>query len=469
MGNKVDFGQQVLRRFCEAAPLAVMAQQTLEQLFAVQPLDDLFAAHAEVQYTRTLTFGACVGLMGEVVLRFQPSVRRAHAPHAADLGVTLQAVYDKLAGIEPGVCAALVRASAARARAVHLALGTPPREPLRGHRIRIVDANHLAATHRRVKALRKLSPGPRPGFGVVVYEPGLDLPIAVLPCEDAYVQERALHTEVLTLVAAGDCWLGDRAFCTAFFLGGLAARRAVFLVREHANAPVRVTSPRRHLGTSATGEVFEEAAVVTCLDGTDLVVRRLLVRLTAATRDGDRELVLLTTVDADIADAVMLADLYHTRWRIETAFQRLAELLRTEIDTLGYPRAALFGFAVGLVAYMLVSVVQGALAAAHGAAVVDELSWYQVTTEVQTTHGGMVVAVPDEVWAPYRTMDASTFAACLLALAAVVPMPRYRKARARTKTTKEKAVAPRTVRTRYRGRPHVSTFRILHGLPQRSS
>jgi hypothetical protein len=47
-------------------------------------------------------------------------------------------------------------------------------------------------------------------------------------------------------------------------------------------------------------------------------VRRLIVALAQPTRDGDRELVLLTTVPAGAAGAVALADLYPTRWRIET-------------------------------------------------------------------------------------------------------------------------------------------------------
>ena len=42
--------------------------------------------------------------------------------------------------------------------------------------------------------------------------------------------------------------------------------------------------------------------------------------------------------------ALTVAQLYLKRWRIETAFQRLAQDFNTEIHTLGYPCAALFGF-----------------------------------------------------------------------------------------------------------------------------
>jgi len=46
-----------------------------------------------------------------------------------------------------------------------------------------------------------------------------------------------------------------------------------------------------------------------------------------------------------------VAELYQKRWTIEIAFHELALNLEGEIETLGYPRAALFGFCVALVCY----------------------------------------------------------------------------------------------------------------------
>ena len=40
-------------------------------------------------------------------------------------------------------------------------------------------------------------------------------------------------------------------------------------------------------------------------------------------------------------------------WKIETAFQKLEKHLYSEINTLGYPQAALFGFCLALVALNL--------------------------------------------------------------------------------------------------------------------
>ena len=58
--------------------------------------------------------------------------------------------------------------------------------------------------------------------------------------------------------------------------------------------------------------------------------------------------------------------LYRKRWTIETAFQELEATLDGEINTLGYPKAALFAFCVALVSYNLMSVIKAALRTVHG-------------------------------------------------------------------------------------------------------
>jgi IS4 transposase len=72
------------------------------------------------------------------------------------------------------------------------------------------------------------------------------------------------------------------------------------------------------------------------------------------------EIHLLTNLPEKDADAVKVASLYADRWTIEHAFEHLTEDLRCEIDTLAYPRAALFGFCVAVMAYNAVSAVRSA-------------------------------------------------------------------------------------------------------------
>ena len=56
-----------------------------------------------------------------------------------------------------------------------------------------------------------------------------------------------------------------------------------------------------------------------------------------------------------------LAQLYGKRWTLETAFAELTCHLCCEVNTLGYPKAALFGFCVAVAAYNALAVVKAAL------------------------------------------------------------------------------------------------------------
>jgi hypothetical protein len=123
-----------------------------------------------------------------------------------------------------------------------------------------------------------------------------------------------------------------------------------------------------------------------------------------------------------------VARLYRKRWRVETAFQHLAQDLNTEINTLGYPRAALFGFCIGLVAYNILAVLKAALRRVHGAtAIATQLSGYYVADEVSGTYRGMMSAIPPPEWQIFRQLTVPDLAAVLITLAGKVRLARFRK------------------------------------------
>ena len=105
------------------------------------------------------------------------------------------------------------------------------------------------------------------------------------------------------------------------------------------------------------------------------------------------------------ADAVTVAELYRRRWTIETAFQELEATLNGEINTLGYPKAALFAFCVALVAYNVLSTLKAALRSVHGEEVADEVSGYYVADEIAGTHRGMMIAIPKDEWVVFHEMS----------------------------------------------------------------
>jgi IS4 transposase len=449
------FGE-VLDRFAEQSPTTVMFRAALENAVTPDLVDDVFAKNAKRQYYKELLFSAVVNLLVLVATGIRRSVNDAYRAKQAEFTVSVTAVYDKLQGVETEVSRQLVRQTALRMAEVVDRLGRRARL-LAGYRVKIIDGNHLAATEHRIEELRYLGSGPLPGLALVVLEPDRMLATDVFPCEDAYAQERSLLGQVLVTVEAKDLWIADRNFCTTGFLFGIAARRAKFLIRQHGSTLVyELVGRRRKIGRCPTGTLYQQRVQLFDGDGPSMEVRRITVRLDQPTRDGEREVHLLTNLPARHATARVVADLYLKRWTVENAFQELDQALESEITTLGYPKAALLSFCVALVAYNAISVVKTALHAVHGAkAERQDLSGYYLAGELAATYHGMVIAVTQREWRRrFGSVTAAELARVLRALAAKASPDRFRKNRRGPKK-------PRPPRSSGKIRHHVSTARIL--------
>jgi IS4 transposase len=446
----------VLRRFMEEAPVCVAVRATLERLLRPEWLDALFHRSACHQYEEKLLFSTAARLMGEVVCGSRRSVHEAYQ-HADEVGVSLTAVYNKLNKLESQIVAALVHDSAVEVGRVleHMPLPAPL---LEGYELRIVDGNHLAATEHRLKELRASRSGPLPGQSLVVLDPRRKLMRDLVPCEDGHAQERSLVKHLLALVAAGEVWMADRNFCTTAMLRGIIDRKAFFLIRQHASTlHWEPLGPWRRCGRTDAGRIFEQPVRVRLDEATDtwVTVRRVKLELNTPTRDGEREIVLLSNLPPQAASAAKPALLYRDRWQIEGAFGELTASLRCEINTLGYPRAALFAFGLAVLAYNAVSLVKTAMAAAHGQEEIERtISFYQLAREMAVTMRGMEVAVVPEQWEIFRAMSPRRFAQALVSLAKRMNLRRYRKHPRGPKK-------PRPPRTHGRRIKHVSTARIL--------
>jgi hypothetical protein len=449
---------ECFEKFIDRSPVSVMVRGTLERVFDPKKLERVFTDNTLLQYTRELTFAQCVGLMSDVVFRIAPSVGAWYRGHREELTVTRQAVYDKLKRLELPIAAGLVAYAGRELGACLRQMPSPPPPLLPGYRVRVLDGNHLAGTEHRVLELRRYRAAALPGHALVFYDPQWDVATDVIPCEDAYAQERTLLPEVVPMVAAQDCIVADRNFCTTGFLFGVARRGAFFVIRQHgSNVVGQLQGQRRRVGQDARGQaLYEQAVCLTEADtGATLVVRRITVELHTPTRQGETELHILTNLPLVDVPAQQISALYADRWTIETAFQHLTVDLACEVDTLGYPKAALFGFCVALVAYNVVALVKGALRAAHGAVYVEEqLSMYYLTLEVAQVAAGMEIALGAEPWAIFRQMSGAEFAATLMAVAKRLDTEKY---------TKHKRGPKKQPSTKLSGKrhSHVSTARIL--------
>jgi hypothetical protein len=206
---------------------------------------------------------------------------------------------------------------------------------------------------------------------------------------------------VLTTTEEADLLLADRNFCTTEFLFGLARRRACFIIRQHATTlwGKELLGKRRRSGRGERGVVYEQTLrILDPLSGEHLLLRRITIVLDKLTVDGDTEIHLLTNLPRRFG-AVRIAAAYLERWRVENAFQEIEQALRGEVNTLGYPQAALLAFGIALVIYNVIAVVKGALHSQHGeAAAFEKLSGYCLASEIAAVYAGMMIAIPPAEW-----------------------------------------------------------------------
>jgi IS4 transposase len=447
--------KQILDRFVERCPAVVLVRATLERLLRPERLDQIFVASAHRQYTKQLLFSQLVALMAAVATRTHASVHSAYLAMKDRLGVSPAALYDKLNLLELGISQALVRETAADAAKVIDAMPAAGNEVLPGLEVFYLDGNHLASTEHRVAELRTTREGPLPGQSLALLDAQRGLIVDWIPCEDGHTQERALLPELLERIRAGIVIVADRNFCTSKFFFGLAARGAYFVIRQHASTLTwKLRGKRRRAGRIATGMVYEQGMELH-FEGYTLSVRRVTLVLDKPTESGDTEIHIVTNLWPELATAQQVAQAYGTRWTVEGAFQTLTDVLRCEVETLGYPRAALFSFATAVLAYNTYAVVQASLRAAHGAEVIKEkLSDYHLMSDVAATYVGMDIAVPEECWESYRAMPVGSFAKAMMKLAHRVKLARYPKKKRGPKK-------PQPRKKSGRRNHHISTARLL--------
>jgi hypothetical protein len=445
---------QVFERFVEQTPFAVMARSLLERTLPPEALEALFKEKADSQYTRELTFSSVVDLMGQVVTSAFPSVRAAYLNKSFDISVSLTSLYNKLQGIEGEVSAELVAHSGRQLQPLIREIGGTLPEPVPGYEMHVLDGNCIAATEHRLGETRDNSAAPLPGKSLCVFKPAYQLVTNIVLCEDGHAQERSLVDPILELVKKGTLWVADRNFCFQRFLLGIAKKLGFYIIREHAGLNYKVVSKLRKRGQSDSGVILEQTIVIEEEDGTKYFVRRIVVKLEKPTEDGDCELAILTNLP-DKVSAVEVSEAYRKRWTIEAGFLDLTTTLNCEINTLCYPRAALFVFCVAVMAYNLQSAIKGVMRSVHGAEKVEnDLSRYFMSDEIGQVYRGMMVALPPEEWAIFRDMSFKDYVAFLKRLAQNVDFERYPKAkRGPKKRPPKRHYDPE--------HPHVSVAKIL--------
>jgi IS4 transposase len=441
----------VLERFEQQAPASVMARVALEHALPREWIDTVFEEHRQRQYARELLFSTVIEAVTLVSLGLRPSLHAA-ARTLETLPVSVSALYDKVNRTEPAILRALVRGSAERLGPVAAGWSRGPSLP--GWQLRVLDGNHLPASEKRLAPLRGHRGAALPGHTLVVYDPDGGLVTDIVPSEDAHQSERAAVGPLLDCAEPGQLWVADRQFCTRTILLGWEAAQASFLVREHGRHPqVAAEGSWRGCGRTDTGVVREQRIE---LAGACQPWRRIELTLDTPTEAGESVIRLWSNLPERIA-ARQIAQLYRRRWCVEGMFQRLEAALRSEIRSLGHPRAALLGFAVAVLAYNVLAVLQRCIEQVHRATHPSlQVSVYHLALQIRRGYDGMLIALPAEPWLANDAADPTTVAEYLTRLAHTV-VPRQIAASPRG----PKRAAKRGYVDAAVAREHVATARVL--------
>ncbi len=170
-----------------------------------------------------------------------------------------------------------------------------------------------------------------------------------------------MFDRVLATVQPGELWIGDRSMCTSGFLRGITSGGSHFVIRTHKSLPIEPVSELHPCGETQTGKLFEQTVALRDR-GESLLIRQIVVELFKPTRNGEKQIGILTKLSPAQASAAVVAELYLQRRSVENLFQTVTENYECEIQTLGYPKAALFSFCLALVTYNILATIRAVLA-----------------------------------------------------------------------------------------------------------
>ena len=441
----------MLELFCEKMPISCLLRGLLERCLSADRLNQIFDKNSRDQYTRNLLFSTACHLLLHVVLRIHPSAHAAYQKLKPTIPVSITALYDKVNGVETSVSSAMVREIASDLSNVLDSLGAPSEPWLPGYPIRILDGNCLEASEKRLKVHRELRAAALPGKSLVVLDPERRLIVDVFPCEDGHAQERSLLEAVIPTVPAGQLWIADRNFCTLAFLLGIHQQQAYPILRLHGKLPFLEQASLSQVAITEDGQRILEQPIEIGGRG----YRRIRIELSEPTRDGDMHIDLITNLPPTV-DAQTVAHLYRKRWTLETAFQHIEKHFESEINTLAYPRAALFGFCLALVAYNIFSVMLASLDSAYEKPVSKEVSSYYIAHDISSTFQTLILFGEALGWDFLATCSPPQFAQWLRQVALHVDLRTLKKHPRGPKKLKQKLPYDPN-------HPHESTYKLLQG------
>jgi len=449
--------KSIFGRFSKRAPVALLFRGLFARAFSPKKLDDIFSKNRCWQVDSTLLFSTVVDIVGAVVVGAKPSVHASFIHHEEEVGVSKQAFYDKLAGIEVPVCEAMVAKCTAELSALLTAAKVRKPDLLEGYHCFVIDGKRLNGTEHRLDVSRYTKSAPLPGSIVAILDTRVELFVHAIFDPDAYANERKMLAPYMTKLEEGAVYLADRNFCDGPLIAGFFKANTFFVLRHHGRSPRwhKIVGCRKRLvGFDPAGQkVYEQEIEVQLPDKSWVRVRRITVVLATPTRDGDTELHLLTNLPLSVS-ALCVSEAYRGRWTIEVCLGKIASALNAEINTLSYPHACLFCFCLGLLAFNIISTLKQLLYRYNKTKQIPKLSDYYIALEIGESQLAFEICFDHADWKKLQSMTTAEFLQWVIDIAKEAKLTKYR-----THTRAPKKPPPK--RSSGKKRAHFSTHRAL--------
>ncbi len=289
-------------------------------------LGQIFQEHRGRCYEQDLKFSTLVDLIGDALLQYEGSARRAfrEGRKQDQMPVTDQAAYGKLRRLPMDVSQAfLARCSLQLAELFPDEITSPMPECLMDWQVLGVDGKKLKKLAKRLKAARGVAGKLLGGKALVARDLHLGVAVAMQAHLDGEANDGplvpGLLEQIAELYADESClWVLDSQFCDLTTPKRIRRQGYHFLVRYHPKVQFhRARSYEIREGTDERGRQYREE-IGRLGSPKNKPENRLLVRRITVFRPGQEDLVLITSLlDMDAFPASDMLEVYATRWTVE--------------------------------------------------------------------------------------------------------------------------------------------------------
>ena len=185
------------------------------------------------------------------------------------------------------------------------------------------DGKTYNATEHRLKETRTDARAPLPGRAIAVLDTRNEIFVDLQCDANAHRCERKIAEPLLERLQRGALYIADRNFSDGNIFEAMYHAKTFFIIRQHGACPswreIPGKTAKKRGRDSRGGQLTEQWIEVRLADESWKRVRRVTVRLSGPTRNGDKEIHLLTNLPASVSTR-RIANAYQDRWTIETCF-----------------------------------------------------------------------------------------------------------------------------------------------------